>query len=284
MSVVFGPPPLPTPDPPDWVAYEHGIRIGPSRIDGRGVFATQDLKAGTTVLIESGISATEKAGKIGLHLIFSPSLFCALAPRDRVTGTWEDMLHMATHKARINKFTCEEDEMERGAYFYHASVLLRSGSLNKEQTSDIIARFRAIVPLDFVSYNASMFNGARNADEMNTTYGFLKRREPEEPACIFFVTRRDVSEGEELLIPYGKGSEGVAQFGLPGEEAVDEAIRAHQAVKDVPYTVTPRTKAEIGEAKHLASAFSDTVDDMFSFTTREVQALTAMAEEYRRYI
>jgi hypothetical protein len=239
---------------PDWTVFEDGIRRGPSERHGTGTFATRDLPAGTLILVEAGLSAPAGYGRLLMHAVLCPRLLLSLSP---AFGPFDESLSdldlvteyaaAANETVNANVFIIDNGEREFGGRTFFALSALKKATTPEQRAAcrRAVVETTSVQKYNFMSYKASMFNGASTLDELNAVYAFTAG----DPACIFFVTRKAVAAGEELLVHYGFGSN--LLFDQPVSQSNDEkladmmlAYRAYGAARGL-VVVSERVAGEV---------------------------------------
>lgn len=274
----------------DWTVFKDGFALAPSSRHGTGVFATRDLRAGELILVEAGLSAPRGNGSLLMHSVFSPPLLASLCPQSAVISEGSefdvvvDYVRKANVKLNTNDFDINCDELNVGGRAFF-TLQAFANATSDAQRAHLRAEIEATAhpPLfKFTSPLSSKFNCAQLEEELNVTYAFAKGT----PSCMFFVTRCDVSCGEELLIYYGAGSNAhFSSFHYGGRALIDDLVAAYKIfAKTGPHPVPARIEQYLAVVHHLADALprSPSAAELeIQFTHAQVLVLMEFVEAYR---
>jgi hypothetical protein len=267
----------------NWTLSEYGTRLGPSARHGTGTFAERDLPTGTLILVEAGLSATKGHGALLMHALLCPHLLLGLSPACApIDETLSDRSLTTAYaiasnlKLHANDFDILNGQLADGGRVFFALSAYRAATTPAQRAQlraaaedgDLATKYK------FLAYRASMFNGASTLDELNVTYGFASGL----PATIFFVTRRPVACGEELLVDYGDGSNAAfAGVNQPAWEKVADTCAAYLVYRRRTHVVPDRILREISDIASRASELprsSDEVELFFDFSDADVRVIS----------
>jgi hypothetical protein len=243
----------------------------------------RDLPKGTLILVEAGLSATKGHGALLMHALLCPHLLLGLSPACApIDETLSDRAITSAYaiasnpKLNANDFDINDGELDNGGRaFFALSAYRRATTPEQRAALRRDAEAGAAAPkIKFLSYKASMFNGATTLDELNVTYAFASGL----PATIFFVTRRPVACGEELLVDYGNGSNAAfASVNQPAWEKVADIVQAYTVYRRRTHVVPDRIIREISDISRRATELprsSEQVELFFDFSDADVRVIS----------
>jgi len=221
------------------VLYEHpALHRGLSPRHGYGTFTTQNLNKGTVILVETGLTAASGYGALVRLASHFPKLLVKLAPR-RPLEEFADssdsafaFLSRCGEVCNANSFVIVTGELEKGPDFAVRQLAVWEAAKTDKEHAEKLRDTAPPPPTvwRFLSYCASIYNGASFEEELNVAYGFVAKSHPTQ---IFFVTLKDIPAGTELLSYYGPEftEGGLVPLVLTLRQRVEMTVDVYKAFK-----------------------------------------------------